>query len=218
MVMRLLYVQLASKLMYFSFGRRIVKHIHRNQRTYENGEAFYLAIIIVLLVQTFILEAYSIPSSSMMNTLQKGDRIFVVKCIYWFKPIDPGDVVVFRTNDIEEIDKPGKEYYIKRVVGLPGDQIRIGHDYHLYRNEDPLTDPPFFFQNRYVPSNSNRERQFEVPEGHIFVFGDNSANSYDSRAWGGVPLENIVGQAVFRYWPPARIGFLQGVSVDPLTP
>lgn len=214
--MRRFYLLLADKLKYFPFGRLIVQHVTRHNRFYENFEALYTALILALLIKTFLFEAYKIPSSSMNDTLIEGDRIFVMKFIYAFQPIKVGDIVVFRTKGIEEIEDPLKPYYIKRVVGLPNDRIRIGRDGHIYRNGELVEDPPFFQKNRYVFLPTNSRREFVVPEGEIFVFGDNSRNSWDSRAWGGVPLENVVGKAFFRYWPPSRIGFIRGTTCYPL--
>jgi len=208
---------LADKLLFFSWGRSAVNHIGRHQRFYENFEALYTALILALLIKTFIFEAYKIPSSSMMDTLREGDRIFVMKFIYSIRPIQVGDVVVFKTKGIDEIYSPDKPYYIKRVVGLPHDHIRIGKDGHIYRNGKLVDDPPFFLTNRYgVLREYDQQREFDVPNGEIFVFGDNSRNSWDSRAWGGVPLQNVMGRAFFRYWPPSRMGLIRRASCDPI--
>ncbi len=216
--MRRLYIILAEKLLYFPWGRGIVNHIRRHPRIYENLEAIYTALILFLLIKTFIIEGFKIPSSSMCNTLQEYDRIFVMKFIYQFQPIQPGDIVVFRTKGIPEIESPEKKYYIKRVIGTPGDHITIGHDGHIYRNGELLDKPEFFLQNRYVtiPNNGN-QREFNVPEGEYFVLGDNSSNSFDSRAWGTIPRENIVGKAFFRYYPLSRIGLIYGDPINPIT-
>lgn len=213
--MRNFYLLLADKLRYFAWGRSTVEHIGRHQRFYENFEALYTALILALLIKTFIFEAYKIPSSSMLDTLQEGDRIFVSKFIYNFKDINVGDIVVFKTKGIGDIYQEDKPYYIKRVVGLPGDEIEILPNHQLLRNGEPLVYPEFFQQNEYYfPSNG--KRKFNVPEGQVYVFGDNSRNSFDSRSWGGVPLDNVMGKAFFRYWPLSRIGTIQGVPPAPV--
>lgn len=208
--MRRFYFHVASKLTYFAWGRSLVDHIRCHRRFYENFEALYTALILALLIKTFIIEAYKIPSSSMLDTLQINDRIFVSKFTYQMRPVNVGDIVVFKTQDIPGLDSENKPYYIKRVVGLPGDMLEI-RDYHIYRNGKLLDSPEFFMDNEYYPLRGNSATQFKVPPDKIYVFGDNSGNSWDSRAWGGVPLENVMGKAIFRYWPPSRIGLIGNV-------
>ncbi len=208
--MRRFYYLLASKLKYFGWGRAIVNHISRHYRFYENFEALYTALILALLIKSFVFEAYKIPSSSMCDTLIEGDRIFVNKFLYDFSSIEVGDIVVFKTKGIDRIYSPDKPYYIKRVVGLPGDHIEILPDGHLRRNSKIMENPEFFDKNFYTVL-ANRKRRFTVPENSLYVFGDNSMNSSDSRDWGSVPVENVMGKAFFRYWPPSRIGLIKGV-------
>lgn len=183
-----------------------MNHINRHPRFYDNFEALYTALLIALIIKGFFFDAYKIPSSSMEDTLEIGDRIFVNKFIYNFTDVKIGDIVVFRTYGMDIYD-PDKPYYIKRVVGLPGDTIEIKRGY-LYRNGKKVTEPAFFLENYYFPY--FKRAKFRVPQGKYFMFGDNSAFSSDSRAWGGVPDENIVGRAVFRFWPFYRIGLIYG--------
>lgn len=211
--MRRFYYHVADKLKYFAWGRALVDYIGQRGRFFENFEALYTALILALIIKSFIVEAYKIPSSSMLDTLQINDRIFVNKFLYNFTSIDVGDVVVFKTENIPRLNYEEKPYYIKRVVGLPGDVIEIRNG-HLYRNGELIDHPDFFVQNRYFPSFSRRETIFQVPENQIFVFGDNSLHSYDSREWGGVPLENVMGKAFFRYWPPSRMGLIYGLPPE----
>ncbi|HQH73967.1 MAG TPA: signal peptidase I [bacterium] len=213
--MRRLYYLVADKLRNFIWGRSVVYHIGRHQRFYENFEALYTALILALIIKSFILEAYKIPSSSMLDTLQIGDRIFVSKFIYNFRDIHVGDIIVFKTENIPGLDSDNKPYYIKRVVGLPGDRIDISNG-HIYRNGQMVTQPEFFLENEYYPLRRNDETHFVVPDGKVYVFGDNSRNSWDSRAWGGVPLENVMGKAFFRYWPLSRIGAIYDLPPEPV--
>lgn len=205
------YVAIAESLKNYAWGRETVNHISRHRWFYANFEALYSSLVIVLLITWYIVIAYKIPSASMHDTLLEGDRIFVNKFWYNFADVEVGDIVVFRTKGIPEIEDPNKPYYIKRVVGLPGDQLEIVNGY-LYRNGEKMTEPPIFDRNFYI--SYSQRRRFTVPNGEVFVFGDNSFNSLDSRAWGGVPLENLVGEAFFRFWPPARIGTLDGVPPE----
>ncbi|MBI1390432.1 MAG: signal peptidase I [bacterium] len=210
--MRNFYLYVADKLGNFIWGRALVGHFRRHAGLYENIEAMYIALILALFIKAYLIEAYKIPSASMHDTLLEGDRIFVNKMAYTFEPVQPGDVIVFRTKGIPPIEDPEKQFYIKRVVGLPGDLIEIRNG-DLYRNGLRVTDPPIFRDNYYTTLGDGR-RAFHVPEGQVYVFGDNSFNSFDSRAWGGVPIENIVGKAVFRYFPLARIGRIRGAAPD----
>ncbi|MFH1739779.1 MAG: signal peptidase I [bacterium] len=208
--MRRFYMRLGDRLSHYVWGRRIVGHVLHHRRFYENFEAFFTALVLALLIKRFVVDAYQIPSPSMCDTLQEGDRIFVAKFLYRFSDIHVGDIVVFRTpKSIYTEDKP---YYIKRVVGLPEDQIEI-REGHIYLNGKLVDQPEFFQRNRYTEwlSDGTRFKGLTVPPEEIYVFGDNSRNSYDSRYWGGVPTQNVMGKAFFRYWPPTRIGLIRGV-------
>jgi signal peptidase I len=162
----------------------------------------------------------------------RNDRILVNKFIYWFRPPQRGEIVVFRVPPgIYQRDKP---IYIKRVVGLPGDIVEIRHP-HVLVNNELLSEPDIFLRNEYVnnfgrawgtgpdyrpdyiewsvkPQGGYRWEWFDratVPEKHYLVFGDNSKSSRDSRDWGAVPEANLKGKAVLRYWPADTISFLQ---------
>ncbi len=208
--MRRFYSRLAEYMKNFHWGRGVVNHVNRHPRFYENFEALYTALILALLIKSFLFEAYKIPSSSMEDTLQIGDRIFVNKFWYNFDDVDVGDIVVFKTEGISIYD-PEKPYYIKRVVGKAGDELEIRNGY-IYRNGKILDSPEFFVENQYFPYHG--KRKFIVPEGELFMFGDNSSNSSDSRDWGGVPEDNVMGQAFFRYWPPSQFGFIEGIPPE----
>jgi signal peptidase I len=210
--MRRFYTRLGYHLDYYPWGRSITLHVRAHPGLYGNLEALFTALLLALLIKRFLFEAYKIPSGSMRDTLQVEDRIFVGKFIYEIKDIELGDIIVFKTP--EEIYDPEKPYYIKRVVGLPGDLIEIRNG-AIIRNGRLLDSPGFFVQNEYYSRLRNRApfRRTRVPEDEVFVFGDNSKDSFDSRYWGGVPIANVLGRAVFRYWPPGRIGLIADVPV-----
>ena len=159
-----------------------------------------LAVAFVLVfgfVRPFVLEAFRIPSESMVPTLLVGDRVFVNKFIYRFTEPERGDVVVFYSVN------GGEEDLIKRVVGVAGDEVEVRNGTLLVNGEareEPYLNRNLPFNDSYGPS--------EVPEGHVFVMGDNRANSADSRVFGPLPIENIEGEAFLRFWPPGRIGLL----------
>lgn len=138
---------------------------------------------------------------------KRNDMIAVCKFAYWFSPPRVGDIVVFKVPKI--IWDPARPIYIKRAVGQPGDNIAI-HNGSLFVNGEKITSPEPFKYIRY-------QRQCEgilfrpttIPPGQIYVFGDNSKNSRDSRVWGSVPLENLKGKAFFSYWPLRHMRFLR---------
>jgi len=182
----------------------------------ENIEAVIIAVIIAMFIRTFIIQAFKIPSGSMLETLQIGDHILVNKFIYGIKiPFtdgkvlvsikDPkkGDIVVFKFP----VD-PSKDF-IKRVIATEGDTIEIikkkiyvngklvkGAPYAIYR--DNIIYPP----NYPIPERAQRDnlRKITIPENKIFVMGDNRDNSHDSRFWGFVDLKAVKGQAFIIYW------------------
>ena len=153
-------------------------------------------------VRPFVLEAFWIPSKSMVPTLEVGDRVFVNKFIYRFHPPERHDIIVFESD--EGSTEGGQEDLIKRIVGLPGDEISV-QDGTLFVNGERQEEEP------YVKKQFPDTRSFGptvVPEGKVFVMGDNRADSRDSRYIGPVPLENIEGEAFMIFWPPGDIRFI----------
>jgi signal peptidase I len=145
-------------------------------------------------VRPFVLEAFRIPSESMVPTLEVGDRVFVNKFIYRFTEPERGDIVVF------ESVSGGEEDLIKRIVGVAGDEIEVRSGTLLVNGEEQ--EEPYL--NKELPFNGSYEPT-EVPEGEVFVMGDNRANSADSRVFGPLPVENIEGEAFMRFWPVSEI-------------
>ena len=174
-------------------------------------ESIVIAFLLAMVIRAFIVQAFKIPTGSMRPTLIEGDLILVNKFIYgakvpftkWRLPkvTDPkrGDVIVF----IYPEDK--KKDFIKRLVGLPGDTVEIKKG-TIYINNKPLLDQ--VFNQRYYYNHGDFAKKGEklvVPENNFFVLGDNSDSSKDSRYWGFVPRDNILGKAICIYFPPKRI-------------
>ena len=174
----------------------------------EYVEAFGTALLLALFLRTFVVQAFKIPSGSMLPTLLIGDHLLVNKFLYGIRiPFlekrvlqvyhpERDDVIVFvfpedRTKD-----------FIKRVKAVPGDTIEI-RDRVVYLNGQPLDDPHAFYEPgaRVIPG-SLRDNfgPFTVPEGQVFVMGDNRDHSHDSRFWGTVPIDDILGKAFVLYW------------------
>jgi signal peptidase I len=176
----------------------------RRPATKKGGGALeYLVILLVSFalvfgfVRPFVMEAFWIPSGSMIPTLEIGDRVLVNKFIYRFTEPERGDIIVFQSVDSSNED------LIKRVVGLPGDKIAVRGG-KLFVNGEPQKEP---YTNKKLPDRSFFAKT-TVPKDHVFVMGDNRGNSADSRVFGPLPKKNIEGEAFLRFWPPDRIGLL----------
>lgn len=177
----------------------------------ENIEAILIAVVIALFIRTFIVQAFKIPSGSMLETLQIGDQILVNKFIYGVKipftggkTLIPGkspersDIVVFKYPE-----DPSKDY-IKRVVAIGGDTVEL-IDKALYVNGKQVMEQPWaeFKDERIIPGRFNNRDNMQlltVPPGKLFVMGDNRDNSHDSRFWGFVDLSAVKGEAFMIYW------------------
>ncbi len=163
----------------------------------EYAEAFIGAFIYALIVLTFLVRPFKIPSGSMRPTLEIGDRILVNRFGYRLGAPERGDIAVFIYPRDNKID------YVKRVIALPGDTVEIA-DEHVYVNGERLEDEKFLGR-KYFRSAKGWDGPLVVPDGNFFMLGDNSGNSKDSRFWGFVPVENLKGKAFAIYWPPRRV-------------
>jgi len=175
----------------------------------------FAAFLAFCVIRPFIVQAFKIPTGSMRLTLLEGDRILVSKFIYGakipfthfrlpgLKKPQRGDVVVFLYPEDQRRD------FIKRLVAFEGETVQIVNG-TIYINEQPL-DNPIFNQRYYYNRGPFGEEggRIVVPKGQYYVLGDNSASSRDSRYWGFVPKENILGQAFLVYWPLNRIRIIK---------
>ena len=169
-------------------GRRFARLIR------EVLETVLPAILIALLINVFIGQATRVEGQSMEPNLHSDQRLVVEKVSYRFHGPQRFDVVVLK------LPSQGDELLIKRVVGLPGETVEI-RDGLMYINGEPLDEP--FANGDTRPGRSERVM---VPPLHVFVLGDNRNHSNDSRSFGPVPIENIVGRAWVSYWPPEDLG------------
>lgn len=172
-----------------------------------------LSLVLALGIRSFVAEARYIPSESMVPTLAVNDRLIVEKVSYLLNPPDRGDIIVFMPPDAAGqacLGLPAhsgklKDAFIKRVVGLPGDKVTVTGG-QVYINDQPLPE-------NYINAQPTYQWGPEVvPADSYFVLGDNRNNSCDGHFWGFVPRENIIGRAVFRFWPVNRVG---GIIPEP---
>ena len=177
----------------------------------EWTESIIIAVILALLIRTFVAQAFKIPSGSMTPTLLVGDRIFVNKFIYGARipftdirlPMvrEPrrGDIIVFKSPE-----DPKKDF-VKRLVALDGETVEI-KDGLVYINGETISEPDsikaIYYYNR--GEHGKEGEKVKVPEGYYYVLGDNSGSSRDSRYWGFVPKKSLVGRAMLIYWPVNR--------------
>ena len=187
-----------------TISRRSRRERRRNASKKSGGGVLEFLIILLVsfvlvfgFVRPFVVEAFWIPSASMVPTLKYGDRVLVNKFIYRFTEPERGDVIVFKS-----VEGDGQDL-IKRVVGVPGDEIAVRGG-KLFVNGEPQKEP---YVNKKYPDRSFYAPT-TVPKDHVFAMGDNRANSQDSRIFGPVPEENIEGEAFLRFWPPDRVGGL----------
>lgn len=174
----------------------------------ENGLVLAIALTLALVIRLLIAEPRYIPSDSMVPTLQVGDRLVVEKVSYRLHPPERGDIVVFDPPaQLQQLGYTNDQAFIKRVIGLPGQTVQV-HLGKVWVDGQPLAEP-------YIAEPPGYEmRAIAVPPAHVFVMGDNRNNSNDSHVWGFLPVENIIGRAVFRFYPIARFGKLE---TDPLS-
>lgn len=156
-------------------------------------ESVLPALVIVLVVNIFLAQATRVEGQSMEPNIHDSERIIVEKISYRLHEPERGDVIVLRP--LHRSSEP----LIKRIVGLPGETVEV-KDGHVYVDGEPL-DEPYLDQ----PTLGAMPPRL-VPEEHVFVLGDNRNASNDSRAFGMVPFDDIIGKAWVRYWPPSETG------------
>lgn len=181
----------------------------------ETFETIGVAVILALIIRSFIIQPFKIPTGSMEPTLLPGDRILVVRYIYGFRiPFTFKRIAKFnkpQTGDIVVFNYPEdtKRAFIKRCVGVPGDKIEIKNG-EVQLNGSALKKQPInriYYYNR--GDFAKEGKSIKIPEDSFFVLGDNSASSKDSRYWGFLDDKYLIGKAVMIYWPLNRIRILK---------
>ena len=159
-------------------------------------EALLVALVFALLIRQFILQVSLVPTGSMIPTMAVGDRLFVNKYVYDYRVPTRGEIVVFKSPYKDKKD------YVKRCIGLPGETLEIKKGIVFINNKQLI----------FAGVNINRDYSFygpvTIPKGHYFLMGDNRGNSLDSRVYGFVPEKNLIGKALFTFWPVKRMQWL----------
>ena len=177
----------------------------KKNETWEWMKALLIAFGLAAIIRIFLFTPIVVDGESMMPTLEDGDRMIVNKIGYTIGEPDRFDIVVFHA--------PEQKDYIKRVIGLPGDTVEYRDDV-LYINGEPY-DEPYLDQNKTEVPNPPLTEDFTleekiqsttVPEGHVFVMGDNRRRSKDSRHIGAVAIDEIIGSTKFVFWPISDFG------------
>ena len=159
---------------------------------WEVLETVIIALVLALLIRTFVFEVFVVEGMSMETTLHDHERLLVNKFVYRLRSPRPDEIVVFK------YPRDPRRDFIKRTIAVAGDTVEI-RDGQVFVNDKPLAED-------YISTAGHSEfPRFVVPEGSIFVLGDNRNNSQDSRVFGEVPLKNVKGKAFFRFWPLTRV-------------
>lgn len=202
--------------------------VAQREKTRKRGSLLELVLIVVvalglaLVIQAVLVKPFRIPSQSMVPTLEVGQRVLVDRVSLRFSDPHRGDIVVFKPPVGADSNRCGVGHpqdqpcpeptegesdmnFIKRVIAEPGDTVSI-REGRAFVNGEALDEP--YIQGDLSCSTCNLPQEITVPPGHFFMMGDNRGQSADSREWGPVPEDSIIGNAFFTYWPLDRVGGL----------
>lgn len=162
-------------------------------------ETVGLAVVLFLVINALSARV-RVDGFSMLPTLHDGEFVLVNKLAYHIGSPTRGDIIVFQSTTEKDLD------LIKRVIGLPGDHIVIGSG-EVSVNGQTLTEP-------YIAAAPNYPGEWNVPNGYLFVLGDNRNDSSDSHVWGFLPIQNVIGKALLIYWPPTQWAMVDHIKIE----
>lgn len=172
------------------------------------AQSFIIALVIFVVVYNFVAQPHRVRGDSMLPNFQSEEYLLTEKLSYQFGEPHRGDVVVLQYPENPNVD------FIKRIIGLPGETLLL-EDGHVYINGTLLEEP--YLPTSTTTSGNGVIRQgmpYDIPQGEYVVMGDNRTRSSDSRTWGTVPRNLIIGKAFFVYWPIDNFGIVANANVD----
>ncbi len=171
-------------------------------------ETVVISLAIFVLVYKFLFQPHQVDGRSMEPTFHNGEYILTDKVSYRMHPPKRGDVIVFHSPQDERVD------FIKRIIGVPGDEVMVKNK-QVYVNGQALDEP--YINDGITPADSflREGLAVKVPSGNYIVMGDNRLHSSDSRHWGFVTADEIVGRVFFRYWPLSKFGLIETTEIEP---
>lgn len=176
---------------------------------------FVVAVVIAFFINNVIIMNANVPSGSMKNTISEGDRMIGLRIAYWFSDPQRGDIVIFENPDYKENgSRADDKYYVKRVIGMPGDKVVISNA-KVYINDSKTPLNETYLPEEWTQVNGDEEPlEYKVPKGCYFLMGDNRNNSSDARFWKNtyVKRSKIIAKAEFKYWPWNHKGFFAKVQ------
>ena len=162
-----------------------------------------LAVILYLVIQTFLVQTFRVEQNSMLTTLLPDQHLLIDKLTPRFDDYSRGDIIVFRAP---RRFSPDGTPFIKRVIGVAGDRVEI-RESAAWVNGVRLTEP--YVEEEYPTEPQGKGSEWEIGPGELFVMGDHRDGSVDSRVFGVIKVEDVIGRAVIRFWPPSSLGILQ---------
>ena len=176
-------------------------------------ETVVISLSIFLIVYLFFMQPHQVNGQSMVPNFQSGEYVLTDKISYRLGNPERGDVIVFHAPEAAHCAKGTGCDFIKRVLGVPGDTIEIKNN-AVYVNGQKLPEPYIPADYKVLPGNYTKNGPVTLGENEYFASGDNRPYSSDSRAWGPITKEDVVGKAFFRYWPPAVMGPIHSATYD----
>ncbi len=176
-------------------------------------ETVAIALSIFLVIYLFLVQPHQVNGQSMEPNFESGEYLLTDKVSYRFNDPQRGDIIVFRAPPASHCPEGTGCDFIKRIIGLPGDKIEIKNS-HFYINDQLLEEPYLADTVRTKPGDFMRTQPVRLGPMEYFVSGDNRSYSSDSRSWGPILRSDIIGKAIFRYWPLESMGVIQHVSYE----
>ena len=186
---------------------------------FEIVETLVLTLIIFVVIQNFVAQPYQVKLRSMQHTLEPEQYVLVDKLTPRFDPYKRGDIVVFTLPE-DGVDVDGTPF-IKRVIGVAGDTVEIRDDGLVYIDDVALDEPYVYSADGGPPqatTTTSEQAHWTIAEGELFLMGDHRSNSADSRTFGPVATEQVIGRARLRYWPLGTFGILPTPTYADLAP